>query len=69
MKTVKSGVKDVIINSVKHHGQFSRMDGWLRRGGPSKNNLLGIDMLVQEINGITEEDEEYDCENISELGS
>ena len=44
------------------------MDAWLKRRGPSKNNLLVIDALAQEVNGITEEDEEYDGVGL-ELGS
>lgn len=58
-KTISSGLKSVIQSTVENHGQFSRVDQWLRRKG-SKNDILLIDTLAEKVRGITDADDDSD---------
>ena len=58
-ETISSGLKSVIQSSVENHGQFSRVEQWLRRRG-SKNDVLVIDTLAEKVHGITDADDDSD---------
>lgn len=67
-KSIDSGVKSNIENTVKNHGQFSRVLAWVNKTGNSGRNFLVIDHIADELHGIYDDEDESKDKSI-EIGS
>lgn len=63
--SINAGLKANIENTVKNHGQFSRVLAWVKKTGNSGRNFLVIDQIADELQGIQHESDENEDSDLS----
>lgn len=64
-KSIDSGLRASIENTVKNHGQFSRVLAWVNKTGNSGRNFLVVDQIADELQGIQYENDESEDSDLS----